>query len=135
MVSQKDTDAPKPSQHFVDAAQPGSIMVVSAPLGSYQCTLGFGALQLRHTGSKTHCLSVIKNAKTLSGAVSCQQLLPSKESKLLSSLVDVETSLNMLSISFQWVVSSKHAAKIQSYSDCERSTTGLFEGNTPVYSS
>lgn len=33
MVSQKDKDAPKPDQHFVDAAEPGSIMVIDAPRG------------------------------------------------------------------------------------------------------
>lgn len=33
MVSQQDTNAPKPAQHFVDAAQafPGHVMVVTAP--------------------------------------------------------------------------------------------------------
>ncbi|EPQ32479.1 uncharacterized protein PFL1_00673 [Pseudozyma flocculosa PF-1] len=31
MVSQQDTEAPKPDRHFVDAAQPGSVMVVAAP--------------------------------------------------------------------------------------------------------
>lgn len=31
MVLQSDTAAPKPAQHFVDAAVPGSVMLVSAP--------------------------------------------------------------------------------------------------------
>ncbi|KAL9940377.1 hypothetical protein V8E36_001082 [Tilletia maclaganii] len=31
MVSQKDKDAPKPAKHFVDASEPGSVMVVTCP--------------------------------------------------------------------------------------------------------
>lgn len=31
MVLQSDTEAPKPAKHFVDAAEPGSVMLVSSP--------------------------------------------------------------------------------------------------------
>ncbi|KAK0546614.1 hypothetical protein OC845_004512 [Tilletia horrida] len=31
MVNQKDKDAPKPAKHFVDASEPGSVMIVTCP--------------------------------------------------------------------------------------------------------
>ncbi|KZV95107.1 RraA-like protein [Exidia glandulosa HHB12029] len=40
MVFTSDTDAPKPSQHFVDAAPSGSVMVISAPAAAKNAVWG-----------------------------------------------------------------------------------------------
>lgn len=47
MVFTADKDAPKPAQHFVDAAPEGSVMVIAAPAGT--CA----ALVTRHDMSCT----------------------------------------------------------------------------------